>query len=501
MRKILAVILVLVLTAGSALAEMPKAPDYILEGFDGESTGVTWETNLFFTRMQEKTGISFQFRQATSADDWKTRKQAIARGEDLPDVLFKAELTTEETVQMAKDGILIDLKPYLEQYAPDLWAILQENPEYLEAITLPDGKIAALPAFNRLQNNDLMWINRTWLRRVGLEKPTTAEELTEVLRAFKTQDPNGRDGADEIPLAFIGMWELRFLAHAFGIIDNDYYVAVEDGKVVSHLTADENRAFLDWLHTLWEEKLLDQNGFSIPDTLRQISDENKAIPYGLIMGSTPLTTVPASALEQYDVLMPLKADGKQVYRDLAGDVIPGTFAITSACKEPEKLVAWVNNLYTEEGSRMAQYGLEGEEFSWKEDGQWEWNEDLQTVANYILPGNTISSGNAAPGIELEDFQLKYADEATRRNIEMMAEAKQYSVKPFPNVILNEEDAAEIARIQKELSKYAERTMACFVTGDLPLDDKNWQEFCDKVHELGLDDAISIWQKYVTKGND
>ena len=84
---------------------------------------------------------------------------------------------------------------------------------------------------------------------------------------------------------------------------------------------------------------------------------------------------------------------------------------------------------------------------------------------------------------------------------MMAEAKQYSVKPFPNVILNEEDAAEIARIQKELSKYAERTMACFVTGDLPLDDKNWQEFCDRVHELGLDDAISIWQKYVTKGND
>ena len=61
--------------------------------------------------------------------------------------------------------------------------------------------------------------------------------------------------------------------------------------------------------------------------------------------------------------------------------------------------------------------------------------------------------------------------------------------------------AEIARIQKELGKYAERTMACFVTGDIPLDDENWQVFCDKVHELGLDDAVSIWQKYVTKGNE
>ena len=501
MRKLLAMILALVLTAGGALAEGPKAPDYILEGFDGENSGVIWETNLFFTRMQEKTGISFQFRQEATADGWTNRKKEIARGENLPDVLFKAELTTEETAQMAKDGILVDLKPYLEQYAPDLWAILQANPEYLAAITLPDGKIVALPAFNRLQNNDLMWINRTWLNRLQLKTPTTADELTEVLRAFKTQDPNGQNGADEIPLAFIGMWELRFLGHAFGMIDNDYYMAVEDGKVVSHLDSEQNRAFLSWLHTLWEEKLLDQNGFSIADSLRQITDDKKAIPYGMIMGPTPLTTIPVSALGQYDILMPLKADGKQVYRDLPGDLIPGTFAITSACKEPEKLVAWVNILYTREGSSMAQYGLEGEEYSWREDGLWEWNEDLNTVANYILKTNTISGGTAAPGIELEDFQLKYSDEATRRNIEMMAEAKQYSVKPFPAVVLNEEDAAEIARIQKELGRYAEKTMACFVTGDIPLDDENWNAFCDRVHELGLDDAKAICQKYVTKENE
>ena len=84
---------------------------------------------------------------------------------------------------------------------------------------------------------------------------------------------------------------------------------------------------------------------------------------------------------------------------------------------------------------------------------------------------------------------------------MMAEAKQYSVKPFPAVVLNEEDAAEIARIQKELGRYAEKTMACFVTGDIPLDDENWKAFCDRVHELGLDDAKAIWQKYVTKENE
>ena len=48
-----------------------------------------------------------------------------------------------------------------------------------------------------------MWINSTWLKRLKLETPKTAEELTEVLRAFKTGDPNGLD-ADGTPMP---IWE------------------------------------------------------------------------------------------------------------------------------------------------------------------------------------------------------------------------------------------------------------------------------------------------------
>ena len=98
-----------------------------------------------------------------------------------------------------------------------------------------------------------MWINTEWLRKLKLEMPTTADELTEVLRAFKEGDPNGNYQQDEVPLTFIGMWELRFLGHAFGITDNDYYVSEKDGTVTSSLTTEENRSFLAWLHQLWTE--------------------------------------------------------------------------------------------------------------------------------------------------------------------------------------------------------------------------------------------------------
>ncbi len=494
MRKGIVRILILILLFSCAYAENDnRAPDYIMEGYDGNISYRVWENNLFFSRMQEKTGVSFQFRQHTDNQDWTLRKKEIAEGKDLPDVLFKAELTPAEVRDLYQEGILTDLAPYLEQYAPDLWKLLQEHPEWDKAIRMDDGAIPALPAINLLQNNDAMWINTSWLKKLKLEMPSTAEELTEVLRAFRTGDPNGNYDKDEIPLTFIGMWELRFLGHAFGITDNDYYISEKDGTVTSTLTTEENRAFLSWLHQLWEEDLLDHEGFTTTDTLRQITDDNKTIPYGVLMTINPVTIVPQAALGQYSMLEPLTYNGIKTYRDLTGDIVRGTFAVTSACAEPEKLVAWVNALYTEEGNKLAMYGAEGEDYILEEDGSWDWATSLETVSNEILPTHTISEGGVAPGYSDGKFQTLYKDDNTREAVIAMISLKQYSVIPYPPVTLSEADAKRVAEIQNDLSKYAEKAMAGFVTGDIELTDENWEVFCRTVEEKGLQEMISIWQ--------
>ena len=479
-----------------AFAETPKAPDYIMEGFDPEDAKHEWETNLFFTRMEERTGLSFQFRQQKDYTRWTERKKAILEGEDLPDVLFKAALTPAETMQLAEKGLIIDLKPYLEEYAPDLWTLLQEHPDWLAAITLPDGSIRTLPGINELPNNDVPWINTTWLDRLKLEMPTNTEELTEVLRAFRDRDPNRNGRADEVPLTFIGFWELRFLGHAFGLTDNDYYLSLEDGKTVSHLTSNENRMFLEWLHQLWDERLIDRRGFNNADTLRQITDEKAAIPYGVLLSTTPLSVVPSAALDQYAVMAPLTWNGKQVYRNLFGNMVRGTFALTRDCREPERMIRWVNALYTEEGNRLAMNGLENEDYQWNGDGTWEWVQDMTTVANETLPQATIGEGGTMPGLTRADFQLKYAEKQTRTMIEQLYRFQQKCVFPYPLVYLSQEDAERIAQLQAGISPYADQTMTSFVTGDLALTDETWSEFCGRLEELGLNEMTAIWQKYV-----
>ena len=174
MRKLIACLLLFVLTMLAVPGAYAQTA-YRVAGYDHQDTGHVWDTNLFFERMQEKTGVTLELTQYTTDAAWRAAKSAMfADGGKLPDALFKADLTPQETQRYFDEGKLIDLRPYLPEYAPNLWALLQARPDWMEAVTLPGGEIVALPAIDELQFNNAMWINQTWLNRLGLKMPATA---------------------------------------------------------------------------------------------------------------------------------------------------------------------------------------------------------------------------------------------------------------------------------------------------------------------------------------
>lgn len=495
MRKVFSLVLALLLMGGLICGAYAEG-GFTMAGYDHEDTGRDWTQNLFFQRMEEKTGVHFELSQYKTQATWQAAKDGMLAGTvELPDALFKADLTTRETIEWLNAGKLIDLKPYLAENAPNLWALLQSNEEWMEAVTLPTGEIAALPAIDELQFNNAMWINKTWLTRAGLDMPTTADELTEVLRAFRDRDMNGNGKRnDEVPLTFSSLWDLRFLAHAFGINANDYYITMDENGTVSEiLTSDANRAFLTWLHQLWTEGLLDGNGFSGLRNLSTNTDEEADIVYGVLLSSTPAELVPAASLRDYVLLDPLVYDGRQVYRDLTGDVIRGTFAITSACEDPAALLAWVDFLYTEEGFILAEVGQEGEEFTWNDDGTWLWETTNSAQLSSLLPETTMRSGISMPGYASIPFQQKIDDAATAHVVEQLLRLKAFDSLPYPLVYLTEAQQTRLSELIWAIGKYAEQQMVWFVAGDVALTDETWAEFCEQVNVLGAAEMVSIFQ--------
>lgn len=488
-RAFCCLICLLLALAPAAMAE----GTFVMAGYDGEGSTHDWNTNGFFVRMQERTGLTFTFDQYTSLEKWQEAKDAMfAPGGELPDVLFKAALTTPELIRYSDSGQLIDLGPLLEENAPNLWALLEAHPDWREAITLPSGKIVALPAIQELAPQNAMWINQTWLERLGLEAPTDWESLREVLTAFRDRDPNGNGKRDEIPFAFLGPWELKFFSHAWGVAASDYNIYLDEAGQVHYWPAEES--FWEMalaLREFYQEGLLDPDGFITADALRRITDEDAEAVYGVFFAPTPVNLVPYDMSVDYALLEPLVFEEKQIYRDLCGEVTRGTFAITSACEDPAALLAWVDVLYTEEGAIAALAGTEGEDYVVGEDGSWTWKGGLEAMTASTLSELSVYDTGDMPWLFPDAFYDRYDEDNVQRVNGELRKLNACVVEPFPVYTLTEEESARALELQSQLGPYVDETLARVVLGELDADEA--QTFVEGLEERGMQEMIDLWQ--------
>lgn len=492
MKRITALLLcaVLALTAFSAVAE-----SYRMAGFDGQDSEHDWTTNRFFTRMEARTGLTFTFDQYTDASKWQAAKDAMfAEGGQLPDVLFKAALTTEELLRYTESGQIIDLAPLLEENAPNLWALLQEHPDWLSAITLPNGKIGALPTLQTLAPQDPIWINQDWLDKLKLEMPTDLDSLREVLIAFRDRDPNGNGKKDEVPLAFLGPWELKLLSHAYGVTVNDYNIYLdEDGQVHYWPLEDSFIQLAKTLRSFYQEGLLDVNGFQTTDSLRRLSDDDSAVTYGAFFAPTPLNVLTTTMARSYVAMEPLTFEGRQVYRDLVGQVTRGTFAITSACEDPAALLRWVDVLYTGEGAAEAMLGIAGEDYVISEAGKWNWKGGAESMSLTTFNELSIYDTGSMPWLFPQDFYEQYTDTEVIRLNDELKHFSQFVQKPFPDVSLTGDQRQEALRLQSQLGEYVDVALAHFVLGELSLDEEGVAAFRAELKSRGAEEMTAFWQ--------
>ena len=496
MKRWIAWILLTVILTGAAAFGEEAAPggSYTLAGLD-ETQYRSWGSNAFFANMEELTGIHFDTRQYTTAAEWTAAKQAMTAGGDLPDVLFKAQLTSWECMELLDRGVLVDLAPYLETCCPHLWSLLQANEGYLDAITLPDGRIAALPYINETPAQNIMWINQSFLKKAGKSMPTTAEELTEVLRAFRDHDVNGNGNPnDETPFGFLGPYDLKYLAHAFGMICNEYNVYEDGTGTVRYMPLDERfPEFIRWLRQLYQEGLLDQDGFSQTDSMRTVSSASDPVEYGILMAPMITTLLPSEWLGEYVCMPALTCDGEAVYRDFGGGLQRGTFAVTTACRDVPEILGWVDRLYTEEGAILATVGRKNKDYIVDGDGTWRLTESASSDSYHSVSA-TISSAAAFPGYSADAFQARYNDAGLARMMGMLKEFSSACKRAYPYVNLTRAESERVNELQMTLGMLVDMHIARWVLGEEEPTDERFEAFAAELKEAGLDEFLSIWQK-------
>ena len=112
---------------------------------------------------------------------------------------------------------------------------------------------------------EFLLVNQEWLKKFGLENPSTPDEVYEVLKTFVENDANGNGQADEMGLAF-NSWSasgLRILFPWFGIMagTNNSYL---NGDTVTYAPfTEEYKEAVSYLNKLYTEGLIDKDIFTI----------------------------------------------------------------------------------------------------------------------------------------------------------------------------------------------------------------------------------------------
>lgn len=493
MKKTAALVLMLVcmMLAQSALA-------LTVTGLEADSIGRSWETSLFFQRMQALTGVSVQAHGVEDKKEYAKLLEQMKNGTvegGMPDVFFKANLSREDERAMLDSGALIDLAPMIDAHMPNLSALLSAHPAWKEIITLEDGRIASLPLLNQKERQVLVWINKAWLDVLGAQMPATIDELTTVLEQIKNGDPNKNGKADEVAADLVGVYELRWLLPYFGVVADDYHLARNGaGELVFAPELPAYRDFIEKMHTWYELGVLPKEAFTAAHSSAMLSETNEKAPLttGMLVSVTPYTHVPVNNVLDYAPVLLAGPDGAVRWRDLLGEVWTGCFAVTSACADPAQALAWVDALYDETNMVLGYAGVEGEDYTINAAGNWAFILDAGRDISAIRAQVLMYTGAAMPGLYPGDFVHQVDSEIDRHVFAASEQVRVVAEQVTQPYGLTAQEQQKANALAAELGKLVDSGIGRFVTGEVEISDETYGEWIAQLQAAGSAELVALF---------
>ena len=454
-----------------------------------------YEDNIAWQYINELTNVKIDM-QSFSGGEIREKVNLLLSSGDYPEVLYKCSAVDLD--KYGKDGVLIPLEDLIREYAPNLTKLLDERKAW-GTITATDGHIYSLPGIEKPRSyvrSLFYWINQDWLDKVGKEMPTNQDEFYEVLKAFKEQDPNGNGKADEIPWVVAGGQEIAELTEILAYMGKGLYYGglwMEIDGVLEYLPTTEyfKEDILKYFKKFYDEGLINDDAFTLTSDQADAVGKSGANVYGMVRGSS---STRASSEEEvrlkWNSFKPFDTDTFALNQGVS----KGGFAITDKCENPEIMVAWADQFYSEEGGRIIRMGVEEKSYQLSADGTT--YKSLKENFESVTYQATLMGGGTVPGKIPEIYYLGQDPESNRltahTNNEIYGEG--YGSQAVGVICIGpsytEEESDEISTISTDISGYVNNYIAETISGLQSIDD-SWDEFQKTLKNMGVERMIEI----------
>jgi ABC-type glycerol-3-phosphate transport system substrate-binding protein len=328
------------------------------------------ETNIKLKKIEEEFNVEFDY-EAPPGSNYDDRVNIIMASGDLPDLIH---LSTDDPSypKFARDGLIIPLDDYVKGQE-NLNRMLNDA-QWRQGML--NGMIYSIPRPQRRQARGGV-IRTDWLENVGMEVPETKEEFLDVLRAFTFNDPDGNGKDDTYGVTLTGGYTNLInifpmvITSAFNL--NGWNMHPVNGKVTLMPGQDNFMEMLDYVKQIHDEGLVN------PEWYMHKNGDSKEVLFRGEAGIHLLwDNVSAWISRRRDLrnnnpdaelgfMLPLKNNqGTRTF--FFKPATWGTWAVTSEAEDPQKVVDFLNDMFSEKAIKILYAGIQGktyESYDWE----------------------------------------------------------------------------------------------------------------------------------------
>jgi putative aldouronate transport system substrate-binding protein len=461
-----------------------------------------------YQEAEKRTNIHIEWFHPSSSDAQTSFNLSIASGEYYDTYMVGAGSFTGGLDAFMDDNIIIDLTDLVKQYAPNYDYVRHLENTLITTVT----DTGRLPGFWQIAKT-YQWafigpLGRTdWLKELGMEIPETYDQMHEVLVAFRDQKNC------EIPMSLnnngIDDWLLAGYDTMYSIYSSSFIQI--DGAVKYGPLEPGFKEYITMINKWYGEGLIDKEFYTRQNN--PAFDTAFASAGKVGVGSSlytfpdflPLFAEDPASFE-FNGFRPLvKNSGDK--RKIAIGGAPLTLnknlisVISTSCKDPVTLVKWYDYYFTEEGSLLANYGIEGQGFTYV-DGKPKVTELIYAdkdgrPMNSMFPWYTF--------YQVQGCWYDWERELSPKTSQNVYDTKErfdgnwVDEYTMPNVSMTSEEGAEYAAIIGDINTYLAENIVMFITGQKPMSE--FDAFLDGIKAMNIDRATEIQQAALDRYNN
>ncbi len=459
----------------------------------------------FWPFVEESTGVKLDMTIVSMMNESEQLNLVLASGDYMDLMAINEAQVSGGMTSLLDQEIATDIAPIAETCMPNYYAYISADQECMKLSYNDEGQMAGTRSWaEKYVPNQGLVIRQDLVDEMGLEMPSTVSGLHDLLTAMKNEyalsAPMWLGSSGQNSVSIVGAMGSCGYAGDRGSTTDHLYI--EGGNVVSALTSENYKAYLELMNQWYAEGLINADFATNTDmdaaTSSMLNNQTVVINamYGQALSIQNSLEVDNPNAQLYALPTPVENEGDtNPFVNTTPLSNTSWRVITTACKDVELAARYIDWWYSEDGFLTANYGTRDLSYELDANGTPKYADAVINNSFGIDAASAVEAyvtTNPIFGLIAMDRTVYLAGAQWVDDMMEIWTQQSSSEQVLPTgVALTANETQQVTAALSDITTAASTETLQFIMGTKAFSE--WDSYCAKLEAMGLGSILEIYQ--------